>query len=417
MSALLEMKEAGGKLLAKRNDLTKLMDKKTADGKLDWQPEDHDSFKTLNEACTELHDEYKKWEDIYEASRKNEEGIAELKRPLGQHPMGNGERYERQPERKTIGQLVIESPNYLAFKDRGCSGYATIKAEDYGVNDFGGTQFKTTMSTSAGFAPFIQRTGDIVPFAIRRPTVQDLMPSIQASENAIKYMEETTRTANAAPVAEGATKPESARVYTERTVLIETIATLLPVTEQQLADVPMIMGLINSSLGMEVELAEEDQILGGNGTSPQLQGFLTKTGVQTQAVAGDPVPTAFMKALTLIRFTGFAEPSAAVWHPNDWQDVVTLQDNQGRYIFGDPSSISIKQIWGVPAVVTPAETENTVLVGDFRLYAYVVRRMGLRIDVGYVNDNFAKNLRTIRAETRLALVIRRPAAFAKLTGA
>jgi HK97 family phage major capsid protein len=243
------------------------------------------------------------------------------------------------------------------------------------------------------------------------------MPSIQVGANALKYIEETTRTANAAPVAEGATKPESARAYTERTVLIEVIAALLPVSEQQLDDVPMIMALINSSLGMEVELAEEDQLLTGNGTSPQLQGFLTKTGVQTGAVAGGNVLTSFMSGLTAIRFTGFAEPSAAVWHPNDWQDVVTLQDADGRYIFGDPSTINTKQIWGVPAVVTPAETENTVLIGDFRMYAYVARRMGLRIDVGYVNDNFAKNLKTIRAESRLGLVIRRPGAFYKLTGA
>jgi HK97 family phage major capsid protein len=339
MSTLLELREAGGKLLATRNALTALMDKKDDAGKLKWEPADHDRFKELQAQAKAEHDEVKKWEEVEAAANENAFGIEEMKRATGR-----------------------------------------------------------------------------VPFALRRPVVQDLMPSIPTDYASIVYMEETTNTQNAASVAEAATKPESARVWTQRTVLVEVVATTLPVSEQQLADVPQIRGIIDTSLGQEVELAEETEILGGSGSSPHLQGFLTKTGVQTQAKGSDAVPTAFMKALTLIRFTGFAEPSAAVWHPNDWQDVITLQDTLGRYIFGDPSNIRVNQIWGVPAVITPAETENTILVGDFRMYSYVARRMGLRIDVGYVNDNFAKNLRTLRAETRLALVIRRPAAFCKVTG-
>lgn len=410
MSTLLELREAGGKLLATRNALTALMDKKDDAGKLKWEPADHDRFKELQAQAKAEHDEVKKWEEVEAAASENAFGIEEMRRATGRAP---GLEAARQPmgERKSVGQIVVESRSYAQFKDSNYGGYARVDLPDYGVTDF-----KTTLTTSAGFAPFSPRGPDVVPFALRRPVVQDLMPSIPTDYASVVYMEETTNTQNAASVAEAATKPESARVWTQRTVLVEVVATTLPVSEQQLADVPQIRGIIDTSLGQEVELAEETEILGGSGSSPHLQGFLTKTGVQTQAKGGDPVPTAFMKALTLIRFTGFAEPSAAVWHPNDWQDVITLQDLQGRYIFGDPSNIRVNQIWGVPAVVTPAETENTILVGDFRMYSYVARRMGLRIDVGYVNDNFAKNLRTLRAETRLALVIRRPAAFCKVTG-
>lgn len=409
MSALVELREASGKLLETRNQLTALMEKKTKEGKLDWQPEDHESFQALQKAAREQHAEVKKYEEIEAAAAENREGLADLKRPRGAAPIDGGGR--REPERKSVGQLVVESRQYADFKASSFGGYARVDLPEYGVADF-----KTTMTSAAGFAPFTPRGPDVVPFALRRPTVQDLMPTIRTDYPSVVYMEETTSTRNAAPVAEGATKPESGRAWTQRTVLVEVVATTLPVSEQQLSDVPMMMGIINSTLGQEVELAEEDQILTGDGSSPHLQGFLTKSGVQTQAVGADPVPTAFMKALTLIRYTGFAEPSAAVWHPNDWQDIVTLQDADGRYIFGDPSNIRVNQIWGVPAVITPAMTENTCLVGDFRMYANLVRRLGLRIDVGYVNDDFKKNLRTIRAETRLALVIRRPAAFATVTG-
>lgn len=413
MSALIELKEAGGKLAITREKLSKLMEKKTADGRLDWTAEDNETFKSLNEQAGKEHTEYKKWEEVDSVHKLNEEGIKALNLPRGEAPYridGSRDRPYRE-ERKSIGQMVTENRNYLEMKDRNFSQGAKVELTDYGVADF-----KTTLSSSAGYLPFITRGPDIVPFALRRVVVQDLMPSMQISERGIEYMEETTYTPNAAPVAEGATKPESARVFTPRTAIAEVMATTLPITEQQLADAPFLMGYINATLGMEIEILEEAQLLTGTGSSPQIQGFLTKSGVQTQAKGADPVPTAFMKALTLVRFTGYSEPDAAVWHPNDWQDVVTLQDLQGRYIFGDPSTIRINQMWGVPAVVTPSETENTILVGAFRMYSYIVRRMGLRVEMGYVNDNFAKNLKTIRAETRLALVIRRPAAFCKVTG-
>jgi HK97 family phage major capsid protein len=428
-----QLEQTGRELYELRQENLRLFSKKK-DGQYDWDDADRARFRELNGEPAaagkpevkgklgELHDRYKELEYLVNAESANGRAIDELKRPASGAPIHPPGPQTGEARRRSVAEAFGESAAFKAYREGGLNGQCKVELPGYWAGDLdrkmalgAAAEFKTTMTEAAGFAPFVYRTGDVVGFPLRRPVVQDLMPSIRTDGPAIKYMEETTFTRAAAGVSEGGTKPETARAWTERTVLVEVIACVLPVTEQQLMDVPQIMGLITASLGTEIALAEEDAVLNGNGTSPQLQGFLTKTGVQTAAAGTSPLETAIFNAFTQVRFTGFAEPSAVVINPTDWQTVVTHQATTGFYIYGPPQETVAQRVWGVPTVVTPAMAQGTALIGDFATYAYVVRRMELTIAVGWINDNFTKNLRTIRAESRLGLVIRRPSAFATIT--
>lgn len=274
-----------------------------------------------------------------------------------------------------------------------------------------------TLLTSSGFAPAIVRTNRVVPSAQRRTVVADMIPQSPTDSPLVKYMEETTFTNGVGAVAEGGTIAESALAFTERTVSIQKLAGVLPVTDEVLEDTAGFRNLLDNRLLTQLQLAEEDQLLNGNGTSPNLVGFMSKSGVQTQAKGSDSTQDAIFKAFTLVRYTGYAEPSAVIMHPNDWQSIRLATTTDGLYLWGASSEEGIDRIWGKPVIVTPAQTEGTALVGDFAMYSHISRRSGVRVDISDSHSTyFVEGKLAVRIEERLSLEIFRPAAFCKVTG-
>jgi HK97 family phage major capsid protein len=77
-----------------------------------------------------------------------------------------------------------------------------------------------------------------------------------------------------------------------------------------------------------------------------------------------------------------------------------------------PQSETTPKLWGRPVVATPAMNLGYLLVGAFKLGAQIFDREDANVEVSTEdNDNFRKNLITIRGEERLALAKYRPEAF------
>ena len=131
-----------------------------------------------------------------------------------------------------------------------------------------------------------------------------------------------------------------------------------------------------TGLGFMVRQRLNTQILVGSGITPNLLGIVNVVGVQTQAKATDPTPDAVYKAMTKVRVTGQAIPSAYVTHPNDWQEIKLLRTTDGIYIWGNPSEMGPDRIWGLPVVQDAGMTEGTGVVGDFANYSTPRRAQG-----------------------------------------
>ena len=408
------VKELREELDAKNKELADIFEKSktSVDGeaRLNLNAEQAADVKRRNDEITDLgrqYDEAKALDDVYQ---KNAAAVRASFRPASNLPInqGKGASTDAQREVKSLGQMFVEAEEY---KNR-----RGVKGLEVKLGDFDFLAYKTLMETAAGFAPQSIRTGKVVEYAHRRPMLADMIPQTPTEQAAVVYMEETTFTNNAATRLEGGQAGESALAYTERSVAVREIAHFLPVTEIQLEDVGQAQSLIDNRLMVMLELAEETQLLTGDNNAPNLYGFHTAV-TQAQAKGADPTPDAIYKGMTKVRATGFAEPSAIVIHPNDWQDVRLLRTTDGIYIWGNPSEAGPERIWGLPAVITTAETENTALLGDFQLYSEIFRRRGANIKVSDSHsDYFIKGKLAIRADKRLALAIYRASAFCKVTG-
>jgi HK97 family phage major capsid protein len=283
--------------------------------------------------------------------------------------------------------------------------------------EFSHFEIKTLMTTAAGWAPETTRVPRIAEFAHRPIQVTDLFPIGNTDQAAIAYMEETTSTNAATEVAEATIMPESALAFAERTVTIRKIATYIPVTDEQLADVNQVAGLIDARLRFFVQQRLDLQLLVGDGNAPNILGIVATPNVQTQAKGADPEADAIYKAMDKIRTTGRANPSAIVMHPNDWQTIRLMRSVNGDvYLWGAPTDVGVQRIWGVPVVVSDAMTENTALVGDFANFSQLWLRQGVEVLAGYINDDFIYGKQAIRATLRAALAVYRPQAFALVTG-
>ena len=122
--------------------------------------------------------------------------------------------------------------------------------------------------------------------------------------------------------------------------------------------------------------------------------------------AGSTMLDLLRVSFATINAAGF-RTSAVVLNPVDWAVLQGLKATDGVYLLGSPAnSFASSSIWGVRVVESAAMAKGKFLAGDFARAATVYDRMSTVVDIAAQNeDDFIKNLYTIRAERRLALAV------------
>lgn len=278
----------------------------------------------------------------------------------------------------------------------------------------------TTASGSAGGLINSRREDDTVQMPTRPDlVVRDLLNVVPISEGSVEYARQVLRQNNAAPVAEGAQKPYSNYGWQKATTNVKTIAHLAKLTRQALDDAPRLQAEVDSEMRYGLALAEDAQLLNGDGTGENLLGLMPQA-TPYAAPAGVVIPNATridkLRLALLQGSLGLYPSDGIITSETDWAVIELTKDSAGGYIFANPLAMAGPTLWGKRVVPTNSMAIGSFLAGAFKMAATLYDRMAVEVLISSENANdFELNLLTMRAEERIALAVKRAAALIKGT--
>ena len=247
--------------------------------------------------------------------------------------------------------------------------------------------------------------------------IRDLFGAETISGSTLQYLVEGAIQGAPAVTLEGNEKPQVHFADpTPVTVSLKKIACHIKESDEYIDDYPFLASAINGRLLYELGLVEQNTLVTDLlGTSGIQTDSTSWTASSTQLAIADLI---LLAASDVQEQSGFAA-DAIVMNPATWYNLRIAKDGENRYFGGGFfGAQNVPNLWGIPVCVTTAVTASQIIVGAFKTCGSVVSKGGVSVEATNNNeDDFVKNLMTIRAEERLALAVRRPAGFKKLTKA
>jgi HK97 family phage major capsid protein len=263
-----------------------------------------------------------------------------------------------------------------------------------------------------GEVPQAQRLAGLNTIATRRPVFVDYMTRATASSNLISWVYQANKDGAAGGTSEGTAKNKidfdllvGSQQVVKRTALVR-------VTDEMIDDIDFIESEIRNELVKELLKDVEGTAFSGNNTPPAMNGvYTTATAFAAGTFAGtvdNPNSVdVLVVAMNQIMIAEQGMPTHIFMHPSDVTalKLVKVTSTDKRYVERLSEIGGMLSMDGTPIVPTTLVTAGTFLIGDMSR-AYLFEKGGLSVEIGYNDDDFAKNFRTIRAEWRGATVVK-----------
>lgn len=274
-----------------------------------------------------------------------------------------------------------------------------------------GTMLEST-NISGGNVPVEQRLAGFNTVASRRVQLMDIMAAGTASSNIISWVYQANKDGAAGGTVEGSVKNlidfdlvVASQAVVKRTAFIK-------VSTEMLDDIDFIETEIRNELMRELMKDVEGTAYSGNNTAPNLNGVRTTATAFAAGSFAGTVDNAnavdvLVVAMNQIKIAQQGMPNYILMHPTNVTalKLVKVTATDKRYvdrlaIIGGTLSLD-----GVPIIETTLVTVGEYLVGDFNL-STLYSKGSIRVEMGLDGNDYTKNLRTILAEWRGAVVVK-----------
>ena len=306
---------------------------------------------------------------------------------------------------RSAATALLKAEEVRAFADKRLRAVGvTVEARDL----LPSIQANTITSDSAT-NPAQQLPG-VTGGPVQRTWLRQYLTTVTATAASFVYTKEDTFTNNAAAQAsEGAAKAESALTFAEVTEPVSTIAHYLRMSRQLLDDNEALRQFVDTRLRQGLELAIEDDIINGDGTSGKMNGLL-KTGNHTAFTPSGTDKIVSLREAKLTLESSDYRAGLIVLHPDDVSDIELVKDANGNYVVGLPINGGLPQLWGVPVYSTTKVASGNFIMLDTAQAVGLHQRMDAVVELSDSDaTNFTTNLVTIRAEARLSVAVYLPA--------
>lgn len=247
--------------------------------------------------------------------------------------------------------------------------------------------------------------------------IRNLIPQGSTSSDVVRFVKESAYTDGSAPKAEGATLGQSDFTMTADNNTVEKIGAYLRISEEMLADTPQLTSYLSNRIPAKLLAKEDDQILNGNGTSPNLSGITVDaadfdlTGALADAVDSANNFDVIVAALNQLALSEY-QADKIILHPTDFHKILLLKDTQNNYLKDQVYAGLQPSFMGVPVILNTAMTSNKFLIGNFSQGTQLWIRDNVSVEFSrFDQSNFIDGFVTVRAIERIALTNYLPNAF------
>lgn len=252
---------------------------------------------------------------------------------------------------------------------------------------------------------FVAETQGVKPIKIRKPLLLDFVNATNTNQTTLAYVEAMPKEGDFAVVAEGGTKPQLDINWVTSYATPEKYAGYIKITEEALEDIPQLTDLIVNYLKAKHDVFKEKRVyayINTNATAYVVGGALANT--QTNANIVDVVNAMQSQILATPNYTDemdYFGDTVLMNTVDFFARIVMAKDNEGRPLFPNlVFSNGTVTLGGITFIASSVVTAGSIFLIDSNKVNVTTYKEGYRTSVGWVNDDFIKNLLVILGESR-----------------